>query len=449
MADILKSIFAFLILILGIFSSISAILLYRIKSNLAREQEELTREKKELTREKQELIKIKKKYEQKTANNFTELVDRLDRKVSAFANYFIRSPQFQSRNQYEILGTPISKTTNSLFNLRLNHFHEEKYKICKRAIEHILKENERALKANKIILLIDSGSTVYPIFHLLTKLYSDENYIESLKKMVIFTNNIPGIVHMINEGRKGTSYDAEMMIKCNVIPGMAEGKYGAILGEDSGSHLEYFLNSNFRDSGADNLIISLVTGNYISLKDGILWRGDYHGKLKNSLVKLSDVIYIVAPLGKIFKVSKDHINELIRSSNVILPPSKWYKDLLDSEAMISSSNNNNENTRQIKMLLPKEYVQNKEVFLVTTQRPPKRHDRIEYPPKLNTYFSKVYGGIKDCFEQQLISVNFEPWNESAQTINDLLLFKDSVQAFLNYEFPHPEVREAMREKLEL
>lgn len=350
--------------------------LAKTQEKLAKQHKGLIKEQKQLTKERRNFLKIKKRYEQRSTINFSELVDRLDRKVSAFANYVIRSPQFRNKIQYEILGTPVSKATNSLFDLRLNHFHEEKYKICKRTLEHILKENKKAQKAKKIVLLIDSGSTVYPIFHLLTKFYNQENYINLLNKIVIFTNNIPGIVHMINEGRKGTSYNAEMIIKCNVIPGMAEGKYGAILGEDSGTHLEYFLDCQFRNGCSENLIISLVTGNYISLKDGILWRGNYHGKLKNYFVKLSDTIYIVAPLGKIFKDSKDDINRLISSSRYILPPDKSYKNLLDRDAFISSEANH-KNCDEIKMLLPEHYIKNKEVFFVTTQRHPKGHYRIK------------------------------------------------------------------------
>ena len=138
-------------------------------------------------RERKELIKLKKQSARESSNDFTALVDRLDRKVSAFANYLIRrsGTQHQNQFQYYSLGTPISKDPSSLFDLRVTHYAEEKFKICKLALEHILKENEAVLQATKVLLLIDSGSTVYPIFRLLTQHYNNREYTNTLQKTIL------------------------------------------------------------------------------------------------------------------------------------------------------------------------------------------------------------------------------------------------------------------------
>jgi len=214
----------------------------------------------------------------------------------------------------------------SLFEYRRGHYNEEKDYICKLFLDELIKNTELE-RYDNVYLLIDSGSTVYPLFSLLCHYYWRCIGRKLLDKIKIYTNNIPGINDLLLYGRVGNDINANIIYNCDVIPGKIEGKYSAILGADSVSHLSHIVNS-IKDDNKRSVFISIITGNYISIKDGLLWLGDYHGAMKDSYIYNSDWVYILSPLGKIVDMGADQINKAINEN---IPFNKRYKKLTDED----------------------------------------------------------------------------------------------------------------------
>ncbi|MBI5207353.1 MAG: hypothetical protein HY934_06120 [Candidatus Firestonebacteria bacterium] len=183
----------------------------------------------------------------------------------------------------------------------------------------------------------------------------------------------------------------------------------------------------------------MITGNYISIKDGILWRGNYHGQMKNALIKNADYIYILSPLGKIFSETAENIN------NIIGPSQKKYKNLLDTEATVIEET---PNISQISQFLPENLIMDKQVKLVTTTRHQLENDTI-YPGNMLRYFTEIDTQLKNKFEiNDLACSEFSPHIDSEQVIYECQMYHDNKrEAFLNYEFPHTEIRNHMRKTL--
>ena len=91
---------------------------------------------------------------------------------------------------------------------------------------------------------------------------------------------------------------------------------------------------------------------------------------------------------------------------------------------------------------------NKEVYLVTTKRTAKRNS--SYPTEFLNYFNSIY--LKACAkldEDHVIAEDFSPDIDSDDVIHQLHIYdKQYMEAFFNYEFPHPEIRKYMKDKME-
>lgn len=112
----------------------------------------------------------------KTAlDQFNALVLSVDNKASSVFNllssghrvpYPTYGESIESTTSFRLLGLssnyPI-RPGGSLFNLRLGHYTAEKDTLCKKFLSDLLDDKE-IICNDKIILLIDSGSTVFPIF---------------------------------------------------------------------------------------------------------------------------------------------------------------------------------------------------------------------------------------------------------------------------------------------
>jgi|GEM_PF-6405391 len=400
----------------------------------------------------------------KTAlDQFNALVLNVDNKASSVFNllssghripYPTYGESIESTASFRLLGLssnyPI-RPGGSLFNLRLGHYTAEKDILCKKFLSELLKD-DNIICNDKIILLIDSGSTVFPIFKLLCDYYWAGYKIDALKKIEIFTNNIPGFNTLLLFGREGSDVTADMIYKCNVIPGTIEGKYSAILGEESISHLDFIL-KEIRDKEKDKkkVFVSVITGNYISIQDGVLWRGDYHGAMKDAYIKHSDYVFIISPLGKIFNKSVNEINDMIEKSPIHLTSHKQYRKLNDIgyEDSLKIFSDVNLQDSKISKLIPRDIAINKNnnVFLITSKRDPK--DDSIYPTSLLKYFLRIHSNLEICFRgKNIIDVDFSPDIHSEQVIQELSIYKSQLnEVFFNYEFPHPEIRAYMKEEL--
>ncbi len=398
-------------------------------------------------------IKVASLQEKNTSiglEQFEGLIERLDTKVSAFGNYLLSRSRGAKDNYIDVIEDAFfykevpsvyssKSSTVSLFNYRAGHYAAEKVLICKQTLDVIMRD-KTLWDHTKVILLLDSGSTVFPMFRLLCEYYWNKQYKNYLEKIIIFTNNIPGLSALIKYGRLGSDVNAEMIYECNVIPGIAEGKYSAILGSDGASHLKYRLDE-IKDKNKSVCVVALITGNYISIKDGILWRGKYHGQVKNALIANADYICILSPLGKIFPYTANDLNKCIAGSRYPLPPYKDYKDLRDNDALPYGLDIKDLEPTSINKLLPYVIACNKPTHLITTKRP----SSSIYPTELAVYFEGNLREIENQFKDNLHKTLFAPQIESEQVINELQIYKDSREAFLNYEFPHPEIRTYMRD----
>ena len=239
-----------------------------------------------------------------------------------------------------------------------------------------------------------------------------------------------------------------MIYDCYAIPGCINGQYSAILSDDGISYLNK-LNTSIK---SNDIVISLITGNYITIDNGVLWRGDCHGDMKNAYIENSDYVFILSPLGKVLKLSLVDLNNIIKDTTIPLASVKIYNSLMKKNGDKEDPGNNPEN---IKKLLPKGSIKSgdggkeqKEVYLITTKRTAKQNSC--YPPWFLNYFNDIH--IKLCgklTESHVIAEDFSPDIDSDEVIHQLHIYdRQYMEAFFNYEFPHPEIRKYMKDKME-
>lgn len=412
------------------------------------------------------LIDKKREEIDAATEKFDDLIYMVDRKVSAYFNLVSKSNvatslryggTFNEEALYDAINPNVlSKSNTSLFTYRMGHYSAEKEIICKKFLDFMLNpKNDFAKKIkmenyDKIYLLIDSGSTTYPIFKLLCDYHGRGDYNDILSKVEIFTNNIPGIEALLKYGRKGNDITSGMIYDCNTIPGRIEGQYSAILGIEGINYLNDLKKKLEENKKEKALFISLITGNYITIREGVLWRGKYHGAIKNAYIKNSNYIFILSPLGKIFKIQLSKLNDIIKNTNVPLASFKKYNSLKSSDR--AEEDDDNTDPGPTEKLVPDELIEldspPKEVYLVTTKRTAKQNSC--YPPEFLNYFNKVY--LRLCSklgEDHVISEDFSPDIDSDDVIHQLHIYdKQYKEAFFNYEFPHPEIRNYMKGKME-
>ncbi len=245
----------------------------------------------------------------------------------------------------------ISGGAYSVFGDRISHFQGEKRfladSIC-RLVE--LRSNELLDndKADGVILVVDSGTTLFPFFEQLGKLCVEESDRSAgwVHRLLVVTNNIPGIESLIRYGRtKGGSGHESLAVSCMVLPGTPLPAYAAIVGEDAEAVLKSLhqtrasyltgltkTHENFRWH-----VIGLTTGNWIVVRDGVvrpLARGEGHLDFKQALIDAADEVYVVGPLGKIFlNVETDEINDALHySSDAKSPNRRAYQEVPLSNA---------------------------------------------------------------------------------------------------------------------
>ncbi len=393
--------------------------------------------------------------------NFEILVSNLDDKVSSVLNltssgHFSNYPVYQESADNIVLYRiylPVAQVDqiNPFFSHRMQHYTAEKELICRRFLEDILNRIEISEK-DKIYILIDSGSTVFPLFKLLCDFYwsSPDKHKKTLKKIEVITNNLPGANSLLLFGKEDSSVNSDLIYTCNVLAGKIEGKYNAILSPESINHLNFIVKSK-REKNDNIIFISAITGNYISLEDGILWRGAYHGVMKNAYVYNSDYVYILSPLGKIFQKDAESINKIPKRNT--LSSGKDYKSLRDTDDVsdiddFASNNILFNNDCDLIKLIPKN-IQTRcreNIFLITTRRG--CWDDSYYPANLNNYFTGIEMKLYEMFKDHLIISDFCPEIDSEDVMLQLH-FRTSHRedVFYNYEFPHPEVKAHMKDEI--
>jgi hypothetical protein len=398
-----------------------------------------------------ELAELNKAATERSATEFSDLVGRLDTKINSFWTLLLnKTGQHVPHGMYGAQAAPFSFATSptnevSLFSYRAAHYTEEKRLVCKRFL-HELASNPALQNKAPIYLFIDSGSTLFPVFNLLCEYYwtDQKPYASVIRNISIITNNIPGVQVMISKGRKGSNATADTVIPCRVIPGKVEAKYSAILSQEGVNHVAFAVDEIIKNE-PNSALVALLTGNYISIPDGILWRGEFHGQMKNALVHSAQHVYLLSPLGKIFNKTHTQLNDIIQRSRYYSATSKNYKTLVDDEAALRFTDAPKFTEGAIQKLLPSALSSTRNIHLITTKR--SARDGGVYPGALLEYFSEIHGLLQDRLGANLIFEPFAPHIDAAQTICELQIYRDEIEAFLNYEFPHQEIRAAIRTEI--
>jgi len=236
--------------------------------------------------------------------------------------------------------------SKSIFGERTSHFYEEKEFIADQFVP-ILMNRCRALaeERDKVYLLIDSGTTLYPFFEKLGKaaIRCHANNEEWIKKLVIATNNLPGVERLTETALlEPNNRFSKLAIKCRLFPGEPLPIYAAITGPETIEAVDNIGKEN-REKCA---FISLIVGNWIRIKHENncvpvaipLARGEGHLEFKEKIIDVSDEIYLITPFGKIFfNTSLKDINYCLGFSQTHADPDRQpYSEINIDESKISS-----------------------------------------------------------------------------------------------------------------
>jgi DeoR/GlpR family transcriptional regulator of sugar metabolism len=321
---------------------------------------------------------------------------------------------------YPQLLPSVSPSDMSLFDRRRSHFAPEKELLGKRIVE-ILRDQIEEDKELAIILILDAGSTVFPIFRQLCTHPTFQFDRSNADRLKIITNNLPGVSDLTNYGRIGERLLARTLFGCRILSGYAHSEYEASLGGQTASDLRQAIDE-FRESLQDSTakrikVVSVTTGNYVSLTGGILARHRNHRETKSAMLDVGDDVYVLAPLGKLLPYSGQEIN-----------------DLLGLSKQTGYGN------------LPTWSEISQHVTMVVTTR------RLEYfiqlrPFTLTAYFARVQGEVYDRFEEDhLITIQFDPKDDVRVRTQASILGIE--RALREYELPHQNMRENLIAKLE-
>ena len=213
--------------------------------------------------------------------------------------------------------------SQTLFGDRMGHFRDEKVFLAE---SFALLERCKYLaeeRGKHVVLLIDSGTTLYPLFKLIglatAQAYrNNERWITSgtpnlppqeRSKLSLITNNLPGAISLMEAGRAQPSRYSDLAISCWLLPGAPLPVYSAVAGPATEEALKRLKDGLGDPSNA--AIISVVTGNWVRIRRTDprcpvpLSRGKNHTRFKQVLVGQTlkdapDEVYVITPLGKIF-----------------------------------------------------------------------------------------------------------------------------------------------------
>lgn len=276
---------------------------------------------KQLTIKNKELDIQQKEYDFKV-KTLAEIKNATEEISNKIAQSLIDNPTWLDRFMDETGATYVG----SIFGERINHFFYEKQALAEKAIEEL--EIEMKLNENmKYCIFIDSGTTLYHLFHEICNRLKRENKEIWKKRVFIITNNLPGVQYFMKHCTENDNEHSDDSLKCLLLPGKPLAVYGAVTGDETidflkENHLKPIIRKHLGVEEEEYKIISFVTGNYIvrhnfkkedlDKKDVYLpaARDSGHYKLKSEFAKLSDKIYLISPLTKFSFATCDQLNEV-------------------------------------------------------------------------------------------------------------------------------------------
>lgn len=214
----------------------------------------------------------------------------------------------------EIYGRPRLPTP---YVSRLSHFAVEKELLAKELVRHRLPAlidrcRKRDAAIRKIAVVIDSGTTLTPIFPKLKYYGYGRVSKEIAENIAIYTNSLSGTIAFNQES--GFEPYKIRETDLHLLGGNPLEKYRATTGPETQEALR---NLHQKYSANDCLIVGIITANWLLVTEVynrvfICARGRGHYEFKEKLVEISNKIIIVAPLGKILKLdSVEELNEVL------------------------------------------------------------------------------------------------------------------------------------------
>ena len=335
---------------------------------------------------------------------------------SQFMTYALKlSPQAQA-SFHPMPGHLASRS--SLFEVRRAHFGPEKEHLA----DAVVRKIQAKLIADEqlcIILILDGGSTVFPIFRKLCENPSFRFDKSLARRLSLITNNLPGVSDLTTFGRIGDKRSAKTLFRCRVLGGFADSSYEAALSEESAEELKGALKGvrkSFRDDCDKVLILSATTGNYLSIPDGILTRNPQHEEIKREVINVADEVFILAPLGKVMPSSAEDVNRMMSLQG---------EARYGSEVAWSSFRD--------------------KLHVIATTRPDKYFGVIR-PAALGIYLGHAEESLRECFGDKLTEIVFDPMDSIRVKTEAAIVGKR--RAFREYELPHRDLRESLLKKLE-
>jgi DeoR/GlpR family transcriptional regulator of sugar metabolism len=366
---------------------------------------------------------------EKQAKNIQDQQKQILQQMSEFGTQLMThtlkiAPQF-AFSPYTQLLPPISPSDISLFDRRRSHFTPEKEKLAEKIVEDVRTQIDKEAGGDEqltIILILDAGSTVFPIFRQLCVHPAFQFNRANARRLKIITNNLPGVSQLIKYGRIGDPIRARTLFECRILVGFAHSQYEASLSSQTSNDLQNAVEEfrqEIQESGADNKIkvVSVTTGNYVSTTHGILARDPNHVMTKGAMLDVSDDVYVLAPLGKLLPYSCDEINELLGYSG--------------GKVRYATLANWPEKA--------------KELIMVVTTRDPDYFRQLE-PSTVGIHLGRVQAEIRDRFdEKHLITIPFDP--KSDVRVRTQASIMGIERALCEYEFPHENLRESLIRRL--
>ncbi len=228
-----------------------------------------------------------------------------------------------------ILEAQLYREGESVFGDRISHFVAEKNFLARTVAPWLMGRILAKLKeAPKVYLVVDSGTTLYwllrEIAQLLIKVGRED---ESLRRLQIVTNNIPGADAYMTFSRRhadfvpaGSSTESFLsdVVECKLLTGTLLAKYSAVTGEDTDKALQ-----EKKDSAPeDSYFFGLVGGNWIQVNSDShrppvpLAAGRGQKSFKERIVSVCDELHVLSPLGRVFlDATIDDINENLGNDN--------------------------------------------------------------------------------------------------------------------------------------
>ena len=211
---------------------------------------------------------------------------------------------------------------NTVFGMRYGHFFHEKNVLAEKFVEIL--EKQFLDQGKKVRLLMDAGTTIYPVFQQLAERKDDPKWTENVK---IITNNIPGVLVLLRDARAGGGQlHAPLLFDISVVGGQPSADYWALLSNDPGTQIDKFIDAD--TTSAEVVTIGLTTGNY-GRSDGmtLFVRGSQHMGFKKALVDRSQIVYSLMPLGKLLPKPAKEVNQHLIQEEVSEDPESRYKEL--------------------------------------------------------------------------------------------------------------------------